>query len=96
LQKKGIKINYFVFSNGELEEKPLTLKKRQKIIFSKEVNNDIKRIIRQGSKRVTPGYKKKIKAQIFKIKQKMKREYIDAKYKEMYRKKGLEEKNNNN
>jgi 23S rRNA G2069 N7-methylase RlmK/C1962 C5-methylase RlmI len=62
----------------ELIEKPLELKQSKKIMFDQKTNNEIKKIINKNSKVVRPGYKKKISAQIQKIKQKKKHEYIDS------------------
>ncbi|MBQ6970148.1 hypothetical protein IJQ19_00760 [bacterium] len=41
----------------------------------------INRLYNNKAKRVKPGYKKKLKQQIFKLKQKAKRKYLDNKYK---------------
>jgi ATP-dependent RNA helicase CshB len=45
--------------------------------FDHETNEKIKQIIWKGSRTVKPGYKKKIKDQIQKIRQKVKHEYIE-------------------
>jgi ATP-dependent RNA helicase CshB len=89
LERKGITIKYLTFSENKLIEKELKLRFKPKIIFSKENNDKIKRIIGQNSKVVKPGYKKKIKNEILKIKQKMKHEYIEKKVRENLKKKYL-------
>ncbi|GHU27607.1 hypothetical protein FACS1894152_4440 [Bacilli bacterium] len=62
--------------------KPLTLKFKPKLYLDDATNSEIKRIIGSQSKHVKPGYKKKIKAQIYKIKQKKRHEFIEKKIKQ--------------
>jgi hypothetical protein len=80
LSKKQVNWNYlFLNKENELVNKPLTLKFKPKLYLDDATNSEIKRIIGSQSKHVKPGYKKKIKAQIYKIKQKKRHEYIENK-----------------
>jgi ATP-dependent RNA helicase CshB len=89
LIKKGIKINYSLVTQNEFISKPLQLRLRKKIVFDKETNSEIQKVIRnnKSTKRVKPCYKKKIKSQILKIKQKKKHEHIDKIIKAKFREK---------
>jgi ATP-dependent RNA helicase CshB len=51
-------------------------------MLDQQTNNQIKKIIGTQSKKIRPGYKKKIKQQILKIKQKKRHEFIEKKIKQ--------------
>ncbi|MCF0227274.1 MAG: C-terminal helicase domain-containing protein [Malacoplasma sp.] len=74
----------FLLINKEnhLIEKPFKLRIKKKIKFDYSTNAEIKKIINQGSKKVKPGYKKKIQAKINKIKQRKRHEFIEKKIKQ--------------
>ena len=79
------KINWnFLLINKEnkLIEKPFKLRTKKKMKLDYSANAEIKKIINQGSKKVKPGYKKKIQAQINKIKQRKRHEAIEKKVKQ--------------
>ncbi|MBP5256797.1 MAG: C-terminal helicase domain-containing protein, partial [Mycoplasma sp.] len=79
---KGIKWNFFLINNeSKLIAKNKELKIRKKLKFDEQTNNQIKKIIYTNSKKVKPGYKKKIKQQIYKIKQKVRHQNIEKKIK---------------
>jgi ATP-dependent RNA helicase CshB len=69
----------------------LRLKAPRKIVFDAKTNNEIRKIINVNSRKVKPGYKKRIKEQIQKVKQKKKREYIESKVKQNLLRKNIEE-----
>jgi ATP-dependent RNA helicase CshB len=60
---------------------------KNRIFFDKETNDKIKYIIKTNSKKVKPGYKRKISNEIGRIKQKLKHQYIEKKVKENLMKK---------
>jgi ATP-dependent RNA helicase CshB len=62
--------------------KELKLRIHTKPRLDKQTNDQIKKIIGTQSQKVRPGYKRKIKQQIFRIKQKKRHEFIDKKIKE--------------
>lgn len=83
LSKKQVNWNYlFLNKENELVNKPLTLKFKPKLYLDEATNSEIKRIIGAQSKHIKPGYKKKIKAQIYKIKQRKRHEFIEKKIKQ--------------
>jgi ATP-dependent RNA helicase CshB len=95
LNKKGINFYYYQIKDDKLVSKPpLKLRLKQKLVFDNKTNNEIKKIIVTGSKKVVPNYKKKIKTKIAKIKQKLKHEYIEKKIKENLLKKNIERSKN--
>lgn len=82
LSSKSISWRYYLLVNNQL------INKDKNTHFKKNwLNNDpiwkmqINRLYNNKAKRVKPGYKKKLKQQIFKLKQKAKRKYLDNKYK---------------
>jgi ATP-dependent RNA helicase CshB len=81
LTRKGINFHYYLINNEKMTEKPLRLHLKHKKMFDTSTNEKIKRIIYSNSKKVKPGYKKKIKMQINKIKQKVRHEYIEKQIK---------------
>ena len=90
LTNKSIRWNfYFINSSLKLIKKEKKLKLRKKLKFDEKVNNEIKKIINQNSKKVKPGYKKKIKKQIHKIKQKIRHENIEKRVKKVLTKKNI-------
>lgn len=48
-----------------------------------ETKKEISKLYNKKNLRVKPGYKKKLKNKIFKLKQKNKRKYLDEKYKKI-------------
>lgn len=83
LSRKNIKWNFLLINkNNELINKNLRLRINSKPKFDSKTNAEIQKIIRVNSKKVKPGYKKKIKQQINKIKQKKKHEYIENQVKQ--------------
>ncbi|MDR0985822.1 MAG: DEAD/DEAH box helicase [Mycoplasmataceae bacterium] len=83
LSKKHINWNYLQLTKTkELIEKPLQLRFKHKLMLDQQTNNQIKKIIGTQSKKIRPGYKKKIKQQILKIKQKKRHEFIEKKIKQ--------------
>ncbi len=83
LTKKSIKWNFLLIDKqNRLINKNLKLRVKTKLKFDSATNAEIKKIIRLNSKKVKPGYKKKIKQQINKIKQKKKHEYIERQVKQ--------------
>ncbi|GHU50848.1 hypothetical protein FACS189459_5490 [Bacilli bacterium] len=83
LANKKIDFKYLLANkDNELIDKPLKFKVVKKIYFDTKTNNEIKKIISTNSHRVRPGYKKKIKMKIDKIRQKKKHEFIEKKIKQ--------------
>ena len=83
LSKKDINWNFLLINkNSELINKNLRLRIKSKPRFDSKTNAEIQKIIRVNSKKIKPGYKKKIKQQINKIKQKKKHEYIESQVKQ--------------
>lgn len=81
LSSKSISWRYYLLANNQL------INKEKNPHFKKNwLNNDpiwkmqINKLYNNKTKRVKPGYKKKLKRQIFKLKQKAKRKYLDNKY----------------
>ncbi|GMO13518.1 MAG: DEAD/DEAH box helicase [Mycoplasmoidaceae bacterium] len=82
LTNKGIKFHYYLLKGTEMIEKPLKLRVQHKRMFDQQTNDKIKQILRDGSHKVSPGYKKKMKYKIDKIKQKIRHEFIEKKIKQ--------------
>lgn len=84
LIKKGIKFKYLLINNhGQLIDKQFKLRLRKKIQFDLKTNNKIRSLVTKSLKRgVKPGYKKKLKAKINRIKQHSKHQYIEKKIKQ--------------
>lgn len=83
LINKGIQWNFLLINNkNELINKNKPLKIKRKIVYDHSVNAEIKRIYHQGSKKIKPGYKKKIKSKIKEIKQKQRHLHIEKKIKQ--------------
>ena len=90
LINKGIRWNfYFINSSLKLIKKDKKLKLRKKLKFDEKTNNQIKMIISKNSKKIKPGYKKKIKRQILKIKQKIRHDNIEKSIKKILVKKNI-------
>lgn len=101
LIKKGIEFNESKIQQGQI----ITLKNKKPYFRNKEQELQIKQAIKHSDKTIKPNYKKKLKEQIKKIKQKNKRKHIEKlvnqtrikKYKQQSAKKALlKAKNNNN
>jgi ATP-dependent RNA helicase CshB len=69
-------------NDGQLVNKELKLRIHTKPRLDKQTNDQIKKIIGTQSQKIRPGYKRKIKQQIFRIKQKKRHEFIEKKIKE--------------
>ncbi|MGL5640289.1 MAG: helicase-related protein, partial [Mycoplasmoidaceae bacterium] len=82
LRSKGIKWESLKIKKGKLEPFEYVFKK-QRERKETEVDKKIQHVINTSSKKVKPGYKKKLKAEIKKIKQKEKRKKIDASVKKI-------------
>lgn len=52
-----------------------------------KTKKEISKLYNKKNLRVKPGYKKKLKMKIFKLKQKSKRKYLDERYKKIQREK---------
>lgn len=79
LLKDGLSVNYLKFKNGILEEDTPIIK--EKPTKKKNANDELEKEIKKAKakamgKQVKPGYKKKVKVAINKVKQKHKREVI--------------------
>ena len=84
LSKKQIKWNFLLLNkNNELVNKNLKLKTNFVKRLDYSTNKEIQKVIYTGSKKVKPGYKKKIKEKIKKIKQKNRHEFIEKKIKQV-------------
>ena len=79
LIRDGLKVDYLKFKDGELiEDSPII---KEKITKKRHTNNDLEKEIKKAKskamgKTVKPGYKKKVKTAIDKVKRKHKREII--------------------
>lgn len=83
LSRKHIVWHYlFLNKEGALVEKPLKLHLQHKPRLDETTNRQIKMIIGTNSKKIRPGYKKKIRKQIHKIKQRKRHEFIEKKIKQ--------------
>lgn len=91
LQSKNINWNYLLIENNQLVEKKIKLKKKITNI-DQNLKKEISKIYSSNAK-VKPGYKKKRKEEVAKLKQKAKRKYIDQKMKEVLNKKHKEKNN---
>ncbi|MGL4951890.1 MAG: DEAD/DEAH box helicase [Mycoplasma sp.] len=80
LQKKGIKFDHYNVKGNDFVEKAYKLKSK-KLMFDTKTNAEIKKVVSKKVK-VKPGYKKKQKEEIQKIKQKSKRKYLESKIKQ--------------
>lgn len=70
---------YYLLTNNQLIEKKMHLHKTKPIVDI-EMQKQISKLYNKKNLKVKPGYKKKIKAQIFKMQQKAKRKHIEEKY----------------
>ena len=96
LTQKGIKWNFFLINNdSKLIAKNKKIKIRKKIKFDEQTNNQIKKIIYTNSKKIKPGYKKRIKQQIYRIKQKVRHQNIEKRIKKILIHKNINETKNN-
>ena len=92
LTHKGIKWNFYLINKDlKIIPKNKELRIKKKIKFDEQTNNQIKKIIYTNSKRIKPGYKKKIKKQIHKIKQKVRHQNIEKKIKKILIKKNIKD-----
>jgi ATP-dependent RNA helicase CshB len=82
LIRKGIKWNFQLIKDDKLINREKKLHFRKKILLDQSINASIKRIYVQGTKKVKPCYKKKIKLKINKIKQKQRHLFIEKKIKQ--------------
>ena len=88
---KKIKWNFYLINKDlKLVPKHKDLKLKKKIKYDEQTNNQIKKIIYTNSKKVKPGYKKKIKKQIHKIKQRIKHQNIEKKVKRILTSKNIQ------
>ena len=81
---------YLINKDLKLVPKNKDLKLNKKIKYDEQTNNQIKKIIYTNSKKVKPGYKKKIKKQIYKIKQKIRHQNIEKKVKRVLTNKNIQ------
>ena len=74
----GLKMNFIKFSdqNTFIETKPIDYKKTFKSTAKQELYNEISKIRKSGSKKVKPGYKKKIEQEVERAKARHRREII--------------------
>jgi len=85
------KINwvYYLLKDGKLIEKAIKIKSKPRIV-DVEMKKEISKLYTNKATKVKPGYKKKIKKQIYKMQQAKKHAYLEEKYnkmrKESYRK----------
>lgn len=83
LSRKHITWHYLHLNKDhQLIEKPFQLRLRSKPKLDDLTNQKIKMIIGTNSKKIRPGYKKKIRNQIHKIKQRKRHEFIEKKIKQ--------------
>lgn len=78
LIKQGLQVEYLKYANGDFvtDKAPSNISKRKKVV-NEELESEIKKVKAiNRSKKVKPGYKKKIKNEIQKVKNKHKRESI--------------------
>ncbi|MGL4950868.1 MAG: DEAD/DEAH box helicase [Mycoplasma sp.] len=80
LQKKGIAFDHLTIKADEFVIKNYELKSK-KFVYDEKTNTEIKKIATKKTK-VKPGYKKKQKQEIQKVKQKSKRKYLESKIKQ--------------
>ncbi|GAA5414757.1 DEAD/DEAH box helicase [Ureaplasma ceti] len=89
LTKKGIKFENLQIKNNKLVKAKIRLYKKP--IINQEQEDEIKQLVKNTKKTVKPGYKKKLKQDIAKIKQKHKRKHIEASVKQQRIKKYKQE-----
>jgi ATP-dependent RNA helicase CshB len=84
LSKKNIVFRYYLLKDGKnMEPKPLKLRLKKKLYLDEQTNNQIKHIIYKSSKKVQPGYKKRLKYKIDRVKQKKRHEFIESRIKKV-------------
>jgi ATP-dependent RNA helicase CshB len=78
LISNGLSLNFIKFGddNTFVETKPIDYKKTYKSTAKTELQNEINKIRRSGSKKVKPGYKKKIEQEVQRAKSRHRREII--------------------
>ena len=78
LISNGLSLNFIKFGddNTFIETKPIDYKKTYKSTAKTELQNEINKIRRSGSKKVKPGYKKKIEQEVQRAKSRHRREII--------------------
>ena len=78
LMSNGLKVNFIKFGDGNtfVETKPIDYKKIYKSSAKQELYNEISKIRKSGSKKVKPGYKKKIEREVDRAKSRYRREII--------------------
>ena len=78
LLSNGLKMEFIKFGDGNtfVETKPIDYKKVYKSTAKDELNKEIHRIRSSGSKKVKPGYKKKMEQEVNKAKSRFRREII--------------------
>ena len=89
LIKKGINFENLQVKNNQLVKAKIRL--RKKPVINLEQEEEIKQLVKNSKKNVKPGYKKKLKNKINKIKQKHKRKYIEESVKQQRIKKYRQE-----
>ncbi len=83
LIKKGIKWNFLCINkDNQLVNKSFKLRLKKPQLLDLKTNGQIKKLVLKSTKKVKPGYKKKLKEKINKIKQKQKRQAIEKKIKQ--------------
>ena len=88
---KKIKWNFYLINKDlKLILKNKDLKLKKKIRYDEQTNNQIKKIVYTNSKKVKPGYKKKIRKQIHKIKQKIRHQNIEKRVKRILTNKNIQ------
>ena len=88
---KKIKWNFYLINKDlKLILKNKNLKLKKKIKYDEQTNNQIKKIVYINSKKVKPGYKKKIRKQIHKIKQKIRHQNIEKRVKRILTNKNIQ------
>ena len=73
---------YYLLNNNQLIQQNISIKyKKQNLDI--ETKKEINKLYNRKNLKVKPGYKKKLKTKVFKLKQKAKRKYLDEKYKKI-------------
>ena len=80
--EKKVNWTYYLLDNNKLLEKKIYINKPHRVV-DLEMQKQISKLYNKKSQKVKPGYKKKLKKQIYKLQQKAKREYLDAKFKKI-------------
>lgn len=70
---------YYLLSNNQLTEKQLHIHKSKPIV-DVQMQKEISKLYNKKNQKVKPGYKKKLKQQIYKMKQKAKHKYLEEKF----------------